>query len=82
MALIPGVIETITNYVEHPKVVAERVNRAVHAVGDRERGIASTDCGFSTLAGDAFVAEDVVWAKLAALVQGAKIATKELWGKL
>ena len=82
MALIPGVIETITNYVEHPKVVAERLNRAVHAVGDRERVIASTDCGFSTLAGDAFVAEDVVWAKLSALVQGAKIATKELWGKL
>ena len=82
MALIPGVIETVTNYVEHPKVVAERLNRAVHAVGDRERVIASTDCGFSTLAGDAFVAEDVVWAKLSALVQGAKIATKELWGKL
>ena len=63
MALIPGVIETVTNYVEHPKVVAERLNRAVRAVGDRERVIASTDCGFSTLAGDAFVAEDVVWAK-------------------
>ena len=81
MILMPGVIETVTNYVEHPKVVAERLIRAVNAIRDRERVIASTDCGFSTLAGDAFVAEDVVWAKLSSLVEGAQIASKCLWGR-
>ena len=80
MILMPGVIETVTNYVEHPEVVAERLNRAVQATGDRERVVASTDCGFSTLAGDVFVAEDVVWAKLSALVEGAEIASRRLWG--
>ena len=80
MILMPGVIETVTNYVEHPEVVAERLIRAVQATGDRERVIASTDCGFSTLAGDVFVAEDVVWAKLSALVEGAEIASRRLWG--
>ena len=80
MILMPGVIETVTNYVEHPEVVAERLNRAVEATGDRERVVASTDCGFSTLAGDVFVAEDVVWAKLSALVEGAEIASRRLWG--
>ena len=79
MVLMPGVIETVTNYVEHPLLVAERLERAVGAVGDRERIIASTDCGFSTLAGDAFVAEDVVWAKLSALAEGAAIASQRLW---
>ena len=79
MVLMPGVVETVTNYVEHPLLIAERLERAVRAVGDRERIIASTDCGFSTLAGDAFVAEDVVWAKLSALVEGAAIASQRLW---
>ena len=79
MILMPGVIETVTNYVEHPQVVAERIGRAVDAVGDRERVIASTDCGFSTLAGDAFVAEDVVWAKMNSLVEGARLASDTLW---
>jgi 5-methyltetrahydropteroyltriglutamate--homocysteine methyltransferase len=80
MVLIPGAIETTNNYVEHPALVAERIERAVAAVGDRERVIAGTDCGFSTLAGDVFVAEDVVWAKLAALRQGADLASARLWG--
>lgn len=80
MLLIPGVIDTVTNYVEHPKLVAERLERAVAAVGDRERVIAGTDCGFSTLAGDAFVAEDVVWAKLESLRKGADLASARLWG--
>ena len=80
MVLMPGVIETVTNYVEHPQVVAERINRAVNVIRDRERVIASTDCGFSTLAGDTFVAEDVVWAKLSSLVEGAEMASKRLWG--
>ena len=62
-------------------MVAERLIRSVNAIGDRERIVASTDCGFSTLAGDAFVAEDVVWAKLSSLVEGAVIASKCLWGR-
>lgn len=79
MILIPGVIDTVTNYVEHPEVVAERLERAAAAVGDKERIIAGTDCGFATLAGDAFVAEDVVWAKLASLRAGADLASSRLW---
>lgn len=79
MLLIPGVIDTVTNYVEHPEVVAERLERAVAAIGDKERVIAGTDCGFSTLAGDSFVAEDVVWAKLATLRAGADLASSRLW---
>ena len=78
MILVPGVIETTNNYVEHPKLVAERIGRAVRAVGDRERVIAGTDCGFGTLAGDVFVAEDVVWAKLRSLREGAEIASDRL----
>ena len=78
--LLPGVIETTSNYVEHPLTVAERICRAAAAVGDRERIIASTDCGFGTLAGDTFTAEDVVWAKLKSLRQGADIASERLWG--
>ena len=62
-------------------MVAERLERVVAAVGDRERVLAGTDCGFSTLVGDAFVAEDVVWAKLATLAEGAEIASKRLWGR-
>jgi 5-methyltetrahydropteroyltriglutamate--homocysteine methyltransferase len=80
MVLIPGVIETTNNYVEHPMVVAERLCRAAACVGDRERIIAGTDCGFGTIAGDTFTAEDVVWAKLEALAEGARLATKTLWG--
>ena len=79
MVLIPGVIDTVTNYVEHPAWIAERLERAVAATGDRTRVIAGTDCGFSTLAGDGFVAEDVVWAKLDALRQGAELASERLW---
>ena len=79
MLLLPGVIETTNNYVEHPITVAERICRAAAAVGAPERIIAGTDCGFSTLAGDAFVAEDVVWAKLATLRAGADLASSRLW---
>jgi 5-methyltetrahydropteroyltriglutamate--homocysteine methyltransferase len=81
MLLIPGVIDTTTNFVEHPRVVARRIKEAVATVGDRERVIASTDCGFGTFAGREFVAEDVVWVKLAAAAEGARIASKELWGR-
>jgi 5-methyltetrahydropteroyltriglutamate--homocysteine methyltransferase len=77
--LIPGIIDPTTNFVEHPEVVAERIERAVAAVGDRERVIAGSDCGFSTFAGKEFSVEQIVWAKLQALVDGAAIATKRLW---
>jgi 5-methyltetrahydropteroyltriglutamate--homocysteine methyltransferase len=80
MVLIPGVIETTHNYVEHPQVVAERLERAARAVGDRERVIAGTDCGFGTIVGDSQVSEDVVWAKLESLREGAAIASERLWG--
>jgi 5-methyltetrahydropteroyltriglutamate--homocysteine methyltransferase len=79
MLLLPGVIDTTTNYVEHPEVVADRIAQAVEAVGDPRRVIASTDCGFGTFAGSEMVAPSVVWAKLAALVEGAALATKRLW---
>jgi 5-methyltetrahydropteroyltriglutamate--homocysteine methyltransferase len=81
MLLLPGVIDTTTNYVEHPEVVADRIEQAVDAVGDRRRVIASTDCGFGTFAGSEMVAPSVVWAKLAALAQGAAIATERAWGR-
>jgi 5-methyltetrahydropteroyltriglutamate--homocysteine methyltransferase len=80
MLFLPGVIDTTTNYVEHPEVVADRIARAVEAIGDRARVIASTDCGFGTFAGSEMCAESVVWAKLRALREGADIATRRLWG--
>jgi 5-methyltetrahydropteroyltriglutamate--homocysteine methyltransferase len=81
MILIPGVIDVTTNYLEHPQLVADRIEQFVDVMGgDKSRVIASTDCGFSTFANYTFVAEDVVWAKLQTLSEGAKIATKRLWG--
>jgi 5-methyltetrahydropteroyltriglutamate--homocysteine methyltransferase len=79
MVLIPGVLDTTTNFVEHPKVVARRLQEAVAAVGDRERVIAGTDCGFGTFAGREYVAEEVVWLKLAAAAEGARIASDAAW---
>ncbi len=79
MLLLPGVIDTTTNYVEHPEVVADRIVAAVDAMGDRTRVIASTDCGFGTFAGSEMVAHSVVWAKLGALSEGAAIASRRLW---
>jgi 5-methyltetrahydropteroyltriglutamate--homocysteine methyltransferase len=80
MILIPGVIDTTTNFVEHPEVVANRICEAVGAVGDRNRVIAGTDCGFGTSAGAEAVSPDVVWAKLASCREGADLASKRLWG--
>ena len=80
MLLIPGVIDSTTNYVEHPEVVADRICQAVEAVGDRSRVIAGTDCGFGTFAGWEMVPDSVVWAKMKACSQGARIATQRLWG--
>jgi 5-methyltetrahydropteroyltriglutamate--homocysteine methyltransferase len=79
IVLLPGVIDVTTNYLEHPEVVADRICQWVDAVGDRERVIACTDCGFGTFAAFSFVAEDVVWAKLGALNEGSKLATERLW---
>jgi 5-methyltetrahydropteroyltriglutamate--homocysteine methyltransferase len=76
--LVAGVIDTTTNYVEHPEVVAERLERAAAAVGDPRRVLAGTDCGFDTAAGLGTVADDVVWAKLRALREGADLATRRL----
>jgi 5-methyltetrahydropteroyltriglutamate--homocysteine methyltransferase len=81
MILIPGVIDSKINLVEHPEVVAQRIEQAVAAVGDRERVIGGVDCGFGTFAGWEWVAEDVVWLKLKTLREGADIASKRLWGK-
>src|SRR5215831_6710988 len=80
MLLLPGVIDSTTNFVEHPEVVADRVVAAAEAVGDRTRVLASVDCGFGTFAGSQLVEESVVWAKLRSLREGADIATKRLWG--
>jgi len=76
--LIAGVIDTTTNYVEHPEVVAERIEVAAHAVGDPHRVLAGTDCGFDTAAGMGQVADDVVWEKLRALRAGAELASQRL----
>ena len=80
MILIPGVIDVTTNYLEHPEVVADRLCLYAEVMGDARRVIAGTDCGFSTFAGYRFVAEDVVWAKLRTLADGAMLATERLWG--
>ena len=80
MLLIAGVVDTTTNYVEHPEVVADRIELAARAVGDPHRVLAGTDCGFATAAGLGEVAEEVVWEKLAALRAGADLATRRLLG--
>jgi 5-methyltetrahydropteroyltriglutamate--homocysteine methyltransferase len=77
--LVAGVIDTTTNYVEHPEVVAERIETAAKAVGDPRRVLAGTDCGFDTSTGFGLVAEEIVWEKLRALAQGAKLASTRLF---
>jgi 5-methyltetrahydropteroyltriglutamate--homocysteine methyltransferase len=81
LVLIAGVVDSKSNIVEHPEVVAQRIEAVVGAVGDRERVMAGVDCGFGTFVGYEWVTEDVVWAKLRTLRQGADIASKRLWGK-
>jgi 5-methyltetrahydropteroyltriglutamate--homocysteine methyltransferase len=81
MILVPGVIETTSNFVEHPEVVARRIEEAVAVVGDRERVIASTDCGFGTFTNREWVIEPAVWLKLKSIRDGADIASARLWGK-
>jgi 5-methyltetrahydropteroyltriglutamate--homocysteine methyltransferase len=78
--LIPGLIDSTSNFVEHPKLVAQRLGRYADIVG-RERVIAGVDCGFGTaVRADPIVADSIVWAKLKALSEGAAIASKRLWG--
>jgi 5-methyltetrahydropteroyltriglutamate--homocysteine methyltransferase len=76
--LVAGVIDSLTNFVEHPEAVADRIERVAQVVGDPKRVIAGTDCGFDTSAGMGRVAEDVVWAKLTALAEGARLASKRM----
>ncbi|MFO1315062.1 MAG: cobalamin-independent methionine synthase II family protein [Burkholderiales bacterium] len=76
--LIPGVIESKSNFIEHPELVAQRIGRYASLVG-RENVIAGSDCGFGTWVGQAAVDPDVVWAKFAAMAEGARIASREFW---
>ena len=78
--LLPGVITQSTVLVEHPELVAQRIRRFADVVG-RERVIASADCGFASFAGSNEVHPSIVWAKFASLVEGARIASKQLWAK-
>ena len=78
-SLIVGVIDTLTNFVEHPEVVADRLERAAEMVGDPARILAGTDCGFDTSAGMGRVTADIVWAKLRAMKEGAELASARLF---
>ena len=78
LLLVPGVIDSTTNFIEHPELIAERIRRFADIVG-RERVLAGTDCGFSTFAGFGAVDEDIVYAKLASLAEGAALASAQLW---
>jgi 5-methyltetrahydropteroyltriglutamate--homocysteine methyltransferase len=80
MSVIGGVIDTTTNYVEHPEVVAERIERIAGVVGDPTRIIAGTDCGFDTAAGFRRIAVDICWEKLRTLRAGADLASSRLFG--
>jgi len=79
MLFVPGVIDSTTNVVEHPEVVADRIVAAAEVIGDRTRVLAGVDCGFGTFAGSQLVEESVVWTKLRTLREGADLATRRLW---
>jgi 5-methyltetrahydropteroyltriglutamate--homocysteine methyltransferase len=76
--LIPGVIESKSNFIEHPELIAQRIARYANLVG-RENVIAGSDCGYGTWVGQAAVDPDVVWAKFAALAEGARLASRQFW---
>jgi 5-methyltetrahydropteroyltriglutamate--homocysteine methyltransferase len=76
--LIPGVIESKSNFIEHPDLIAQRLARYANLVG-RENVIAGSDCGYGTWVGQAAVDPDIVWAKMAAMAEGARIASKQFW---
>ena len=75
---IPGVLDTTTNFIEHPQLIADRIVRLANIVG-RERVIAGSDCGFGTFAGFGAVHPSICWGKLKSMQQGAEIASKQLW---
>jgi 5-methyltetrahydropteroyltriglutamate--homocysteine methyltransferase len=77
--LIPGVISSTSNYIEHPELIAERLQTFADIVG-RERVMAGSDCGFSTFAGDGLVDPDICYAKFRAMAEGAALASQRLWG--
>ena len=79
-ALIPGVLDSSCNFIEHPDLIAERIVRLARLVG-RENVIAGSDCGFSTFAGLVVVDPSITWAKLKAMAEGARRASRELWRK-
>jgi 5-methyltetrahydropteroyltriglutamate--homocysteine methyltransferase len=76
--LIPGVIESKTNFIEHPELIAQRLGRYAALVG-RENVVGGSDCGYGTWVGQAAVDPQIVWVKLAALAEGARIASREFW---
>jgi 5-methyltetrahydropteroyltriglutamate--homocysteine methyltransferase len=78
--LVPGIIGSNTNYVEHPELVAQRIVRYAEMLG-RDRVVAGTDCGFGTFAGFGAVYPDIAWMKLKSLADGTKIASQKLWGR-
>jgi 5-methyltetrahydropteroyltriglutamate--homocysteine methyltransferase len=77
--IVAGVIDSTTNFVEHPEVVAERLENVAATIGDPQRVMAGSDCGFETVAGRGRVAEDVVWAKLKSMAEGARLASSRLF---
>jgi 5-methyltetrahydropteroyltriglutamate--homocysteine methyltransferase len=77
--IVAGVIDTTTNFVEHPELIAERLERVAAVVGDPRRVMAGTDCGFESIAGKGRVSEDVAWAKLASMSEGARLASTRLF---
>ena len=78
--LVPGVIDSTTNFIEHPELVAQRIETYANLVG-KDRVIAGCDCGFATFAGFGAVDPDIAWAKLGALAEGAALASRRLWGR-
>jgi 5-methyltetrahydropteroyltriglutamate--homocysteine methyltransferase len=76
--VIPGVIESKSNFIEHPELIAQRIERYARLVG-RENVIAGSDCGYGTWVGQAAVDPDVVWAKFAAMAEGARLASGRFW---
>jgi 5-methyltetrahydropteroyltriglutamate--homocysteine methyltransferase len=78
MVLIPGVIDSVTNFIEHPELVAQRICNVARQVG-RENVIAGADCGFATIAGSSRVDSEIAWAKFKAMADGAQLASRELW---
>jgi methionine synthase II (cobalamin-independent) len=77
---VPGVIDSTTNFIEHPELVAQRIVRYTDVAG-RENVVAGVDCGFATFAGAPTVVPTIAWAKLGALTEGARLASKKLWAR-